>query len=82
MRLDPNPLFRRVITPWYSSSLVCWIVFLATLAVMLFSWTGISLAFSRDAFHGLWFLPCLMLGLSLFVFIVNFFRMIRRYPDK
>ena len=31
MRLDPNPMFRRIITPWYDSNPACWILLAAML---------------------------------------------------
>ena len=82
MRLDPNPLFRRVITPWYNNTLKCWIMVLVMLATMLFSWAGIVVAFSRDEFRDHWMVPSIILLLSLFLFISNFIRLIRRPSDK
>ena len=82
MRLDPNPLFRRVITPWYNSALKCWIMVLVMLAIMLFSWAGMVVAFSRDEFREHLSIPLLMLVLSLSLFIFNFVRLIRRPPNK
>lgn len=83
MRLDPNPLFRRVITPWYDSLAICWIVLLAMLAVIFFSVAGLWVALSNDEFQGhVWIIPALILALSLFVFWATFYRMFRRYPVK
>jgi hypothetical protein len=82
MRLDPNPLFRRVITPWYDSPAVCWIVLLAMLAVIFFSWAGLWVALSNDAFRGHAWMPILILVLSLFVFWATFYRMLRRHSGK
>ena len=82
MRLDPNPLFRRVITPWYSSTLKCWIMVLVMFAIMLFSWAGMVVAFSREEFREHLGIPVIMLVSSLSLFILNFVRLIRRPPNK
>ena len=82
MRLDPNPLFRRVITPWYDSPTACWIVLLAMLVVIFFSWSGLWVALSNDDFRAHAWIPALILILSLFVFWATFYRMVRRYPGK
>ena len=82
MRLDPNPLFRRVITPWYDSLCICWIMLLAMFAVILFSWAGIAVALSREGFQDHIWVPILLLALSLRVFVLVFYRMVRRHPDK
>jgi hypothetical protein len=55
---------------------------LVMLAVMLFSWSGIVVAFSRAEFRDHLAVPFLMLGLSLLLFIFNFIRLIRRPPEK
>ena len=82
MRLDPNPLFRRVITPWYDSLAACWIVLLAMLVVIFFSWAGLWVALSSDDFRPHVWIPALIFVLSLFVFWSTFYRMFRRYPGK
>ncbi|MBI5062096.1 MAG: hypothetical protein HZB87_01090 [Desulfatitalea sp.] len=50
MRLDPNPMFRRVITPWYDSNAACWILLVAMGVVALFSWAGIAAARSTPEY--------------------------------
>ena len=79
MRLDPNPLFRRIITPWYDSSPMCWGLLLAMVGLMAFSVAGIAVAsedpgLSRHAWvPWLLFLLCLFVGCSVAV------RMLRRF---
>lgn len=79
MRSDPNPLFRKIIMPWYDSTFVCWILLLCMTGLVLFSLAGIMVARGNPAFHRYqwvpWalFFPCLYVGLSVA------FRMIRRY---
>jgi hypothetical protein len=67
MRLDPNPLFRRIIMPWYDSTLLCWGLLFAMVILMLFSLAGISVANEIDRYRPYVWLPWLLFGLSLFV---------------
>ena len=78
MRLDPNPLFRRVMTPWYDSTPLCWALLLAMVLVVLFSWAGIVVANENASYHGFRWLPWTLLVMSLFVGISVLLRLIRR----
>ena len=82
MRLDPNPLFRRVITPWYDGPAMCWTALVAMLVVIFFASAGIWVALSHDAFWRHVWMPLLILVLALFVFGSIFYRMFRRHPEK
>lgn len=79
MRLDPHPLFRKVITPWYDGNTACWIVLAAMVAVILFSLSGISAARSDPDHHHHTWLPVTLLVLSLFVVQSIGRRLIQRY---
>ena len=52
MRLDPNPLFRRAIIPWYDSTALCAVLIVAMVVLVIFSITGIMVARSNPAYHG------------------------------
>ncbi len=82
MRLDPNPMFRRVITPWYDSNAACWIMLAVMLAVALFSWAGIAVARYVPEYNQHTWVPVLMLVLSLFVGGSAGYRLYRRYYDR
>jgi hypothetical protein len=82
MRLDPNPLFRRVIMPWYDSPPVCWISLLAMVVLLFFSITGIVVAESNPDYNRFVLVPIALLVLSgLMVFSLSY-RMIRRSKQQ
>jgi hypothetical protein len=82
MRLDPNPMFRRIITPWYDSNLACWILLAIMLLVALFSWAGIAAARHVPLYNHHAWVPILILFLSLFVGISVGYRLFRRFYDR
>jgi hypothetical protein len=82
MRLDPNPLFRRVIMHWYDSPPVCWISLLAMVVLLFFSITGIVVAESNPDYNRFVLVPIALLVLSgLMVFSLSY-RMIRRSKQQ
>jgi hypothetical protein len=78
MRLDPNPLFRRIMMPWYDSTPLCWALLLAMVLVALFSWAGIVVANENASYHGFRWVPWTLLVMSLFVGISVLLRLIHR----
>ncbi len=82
MRLDPNPLFRRIIMPWYDSPPVCWGVLVAMVALVLFSLAGIVVARNIPEYHRHLWVPWMLFGLSVFVGCSVAFRMIRRHYQQ
>jgi ABC-type transport system involved in cytochrome c biogenesis permease subunit len=82
MRLDPNPLFRRVIMPWYDSPPVCWVSLLAMAILLFFSVTGIVVAENNPDYSRFVFVPIVLLVLSgLMIFSLSS-RMIRRSKQQ
>lgn len=79
MRLDPNPLFRKAIIPWYDSTLACWILLVCMIVLALFSWAGIDLALSVPFYRRLAWVPWLLLVLSFVAGASVAFRLGRRY---
>ena len=77
MRLDPNPLFRKIITPWYDTPLVCWVLLAIMVALVLFSITGILVAEYNPDYKGFVWVPILLLLLSLFMVFSLFGRLVR-----
>ena len=78
MRLDQNPVFRKVIVPWYDSETVCLIVIVCMGVVVFFGFTGISIA--RDnLFHQkhIW-VPILLVLMSGSVIISTTIRLVKR----
>jgi uncharacterized membrane protein len=83
MRLDPNPLFRRAIIPWYDSNALCWVLVAAMVVLVYFSITGIVVAHSNPAYNGFVWVPWVLLVLSLVLALSISWRLIqRRNPPK
>lgn len=82
MRLDPNPLFRRAITPWYDSNMVCGILLLAMAVIVIFSAVGIAAAREYAAYHAYVWVPSTLLALSVLVFVSVAVRLIQRNSNS
>lgn len=82
MRLDPNPLFRRIMMPWYDSTPVCWTLFAAMVLLVLFSWAGIVVAGENAAYRGYRWVPWTLLVLSALVGLSVLRRLIRRHHQQ
>ena len=78
MRLDPNPLFRRIIAPWYDSSLACWLGLAAMVVVAWFAVIGVVVAGQHAAYSGSIMLPWLLFILSVLVIVSVAGRLIQR----
>lgn len=78
MKLDQNPVFRRIIVPWYDSDRVC-LAFLGFLAaVILFGATGLSVTREDPAYAEYAWVPGLLLVLSAAIFVTMGIRLILR----
>ena len=78
MRLDPNPLFRRMIMPWYDSTPLCWCLIAVMVIIALFSIVGIFVALEEPRYRGYAWMPWTLLLLCLFVTGSVAIRLIRR----
>jgi membrane protein implicated in regulation of membrane protease activity len=79
MRLDPNPLFRRAIIPWYDSTALCAVLIVAMVVLVIFSITGIMVARSNPAYHGFIWVPWVLLVFSLVTALSISWRLIQRW---
>jgi hypothetical protein len=79
MRLDPNPLFRRAIIPWYDSTALCWVLVVAMAALVVFSISGIVVARSNPEYHDFVWVPWVLLVLSLAAALSISWRLAQRW---
>ena len=82
MTREKNPVFRRVIIPWYDSDRVCWVIVGFMAATAVFSVVGLLVAFEEPAFQSYFWLPLLLLLLSTGVATATVIRLCRRYLER
>lgn len=79
---DQNPLFRRIILPWYDTDIACVLTGVFLLLVFLFALAGISVAFETpDGGRHAW-VPAALLVLSAVGIATVCLRLFRRYANK
>jgi len=79
MRLEKNPVFRKVIVPWYDSETLCFILIFLMFLVFLFSVEGILVASEKIEYLGCVWVPILLVVMSGTVIISITIRLARRY---
>ena len=82
MPADKNPVFRKVVIPWYNSTTAFVIVFLFMVLVFLFAIAGISVARENPAYQGYVWVPGLLLAMSIIISTTTAVRLIKRYTQK
>jgi hypothetical protein len=78
MRNSQNPLFRKVIAPWYDSELACIIIIVFMVLVLFFGGLGISAVQDHPDQQGVIWIPLILILLSLSVLISTIVRLVRR----
>lgn len=81
MRLDQNPVYRKVIFPWYDSEIACLIVIVLMFIVFLFGFMGISVARETTEYRSFVWVPVLIVALSGAVILSTTIRLIRRFAN-
>jgi len=82
MRIDQNPLFRKVIVPWYDYKSVCYVVIFFMALVFLFGFAGILASRENPAYHEHVWVPVLLVLMSGGVIISTTIRLIKRYSRR
>jgi len=78
MQLDQNPVFRRIISPWYDSTTACWITLAIMTLVFVFATVGIAVAQQSMEFRSHLWLPLILMLLSGSVIVSTLFRLLKR----
>lgn len=79
MPLDQNPLFRKVILPWYDTEKACYTVIVLMSLVFLFGIAGILEAVEKTEYNEYIWVPVLIVVMSAGVIVSISIRMIKRY---
>ncbi len=82
MPREKTPVFRRAIIPWYDSDRACWIVVGFMFVTAIFSTVGLFTALEEPAYQNYFWLPLLLLLLSVGISTSTLIRMFRRYIDR
>jgi hypothetical protein len=82
MPSDKNPVFRKVIIPWYNSTTVYIIVLIIMLLVLFFAIAGISVSRENPEYQGYVWIPAILLAMTAAIIIPTTARLIKRYTQK
>ena len=82
MLLDQNPLFRKVIVPWYDAEKACFTVIVFMLGIFLFGIVGIVEALERIEYNEHIWVPALLVAMSAWVIASTSIRLIKRYTHQ
>ena len=83
MLIDQNLVFRKAVVPWYDSDTACVITTVCMFVVFLFAVIGIHMARQISQYQEYQWVPILLAGLSVTVFVSTLIRlMIRRYAER
>ena len=82
MPADKNPVFRKVIIPWYKSTSAYIIMIVFMLVVVLFALAGISVARGYPEYQGYVWVPAVLLAMSVAIIVTTTARLIKRYSRK
>lgn len=78
MQSDQEPVFRRIIIPWYDSDITCVFAALAMMLIAAFALRGLNLALQIVDHPSLIGLPLTLLVMSLLVFFSLVGRLLHR----
>jgi hypothetical protein len=79
---DQNPLFRKVILPWYDTDVACILTGVFMLFVFGFALAGVSVAFEMPGGARYMWVPCTLLVLSAVNIVTLFLRLFRRHAHR
>ncbi len=82
MKLDQNPVFRKIIVPWYDSTAICGLVIAAMLMIILFAIAGIVIAIGNVAYQDHVWVPLVILLLSASVVGLTIRRLVLRFINQ
>ncbi|MFO7964159.1 MAG: hypothetical protein R6U50_09585 [Desulfobacterales bacterium] len=82
MRIDPNPIYRKIIVPWYDSESACFATILSMVPVMLFGISGILISRDPAQYRSPGWIAFLLTGLSGYVIISVSLRLLGRHLKR
>ncbi len=82
MLFKQNPLFRKIIIPWYDSEMVCFIIIVFTSLVLFFGVVGILATYEKVEYREHTWLPVILVIMSGLVMVSTAIRLIKRYLQR
>ncbi|MCP4745190.1 MAG: hypothetical protein GY874_03465 [Desulfobacteraceae bacterium] len=82
MRLDSNPMFRKILSPWYDSDTTCWLILAGMAAICIFCINGILVARQIPAYNKFEWIPWTLMGLCLSLCLFAGLRLLNRYLQR
>lgn len=82
MRLEKNPVYRRVIIPWYDSNILCIALSVFLVFVIAFGIIGIFTALDEPELAKVIWIPIVLIAISTGCLISTGLRLGRRYIDS
>lgn len=80
--MPENPLFRKVILPWYDTEVICILTGVLMILVAVFSIIGIYVALEIPESSAYLWVPALLLILSTVVIVTTALRLFRRHAHR
>ncbi len=82
MKLDKNPSFRKLASPWYDSDPFCLMISILAGLVFSFSIAGISVALEHQQYRHYCWVPITVMSLSGILLVINLFRILSRMVNR
>jgi hypothetical protein len=82
MLIDPKPIYRRVIVPWYDSEVASFATLLFAADVLFFGYLGIQAAYETPAYRQFLWIPGLLIVLGLTVILSIAVRWFLRHVQR
>jgi hypothetical protein len=82
MRYAEKPIYRKIIVPWYDSEAACMVILVLMIPVLIFGGIGHGITRRVPEYHDLFWIPSILILLSLLVIILTLSRLIRRWIDR
>ncbi|MBU4002620.1 MAG: hypothetical protein KKB94_09920 [Proteobacteria bacterium] len=82
MRLHSNPIYRKVIIPWYDSDIFCGIALFLLFIIFFFGLAGIWTAHETPDYTKYVWVPRVLTVISAVAALSLAFRLVSRYVDR
>jgi hypothetical protein len=82
MTSKKDPVFRKIVVPWYQSKTTYVLVLSCLILIFFFGLAGIAIARENARYHGLVWVPVVLVCMSGTLIVTMTLRLIRRLTSK